>query len=173
MTPTLAAPPTGPEALVLGYLKRYCEGLEHARTFRRIRRDLDALSHRVTRRTLERYVMNLVRKGWPVGTTCGDERDEDSRGAFICSSEIDFHAARQNRWRRIAPQTETARALDRTATETLDGQRGFDWDAAEQIALEARTRRAARRAPPRPAPAAPATDARTTQEVLFPTHGYA
>jgi len=112
--------------LVLGYLRKNCQGRAAARTQPRIAGDLRDLGLTVGTRDVRDALADLVLGGWPVGTATGRPS-----GAFLCADREDFRAGYRNLTRRIRAQAGRARRFKATAEAALSGQRVFDFLEAE------------------------------------------
>jgi len=113
--------------LVLGYLRKNCQGRAAARTTAWIAADLTALGlDRVDSRAVRDALADLVLGGWPVGTATGRPS-----GAFLCADREDFRAGYRNLTRRFRSQAARARKFAATASAVLGGQRRFDFAEAD------------------------------------------
>jgi hypothetical protein len=110
--------------ILLGYLKKFCQGEGAARTQRRITIDLNSLGLNITTRDVRDGAAALVDLGFPVGTTI--------RGCFICMDGRDFQHAYRNLAQRMRAQGHRARRFKVLAREALNGQKKFDFAEAER-----------------------------------------
>ena len=112
--------------LVLGYLRKNCQGRAAARTQGQIAGDLRDLGLAVSTRDVRDAAGALVLAGWPVGTAAGKPA-----GCFICTERADFVVGYHNLVRRIRAQAGRARRFKATAEAALGGQRRFDFGEAD------------------------------------------
>jgi hypothetical protein len=113
---------TDPERLLLAHLHRHCRGIGHARTYARLREDLEREQGIViTEREMYRLIQGLVLAGRPVGTISAG-----GGGAFIVETARDARLAYRNLYGRICRQLRRCRAFKRTCREGLSGQRFLD-----------------------------------------------
>jgi len=113
---------TDPERLLLGYLHRHCRGADHARTYARLREDLEREKGIVIgEREMYQLVQGLVLAGRPVGTISAG-----GGGAFIVCDARDARLAYRNLYGRVCCQLRRCRVFKRTCREGLSGQRFLD-----------------------------------------------
>jgi len=120
----MSARPGMLEIVLLGYLRKHCQGEAAARTQGKIARDLQALGLAVEPRDVRDAAAVLVDAGFPIGTS--------EKGCFICISGRDFRHAYKNLATRMRAQGRRCRRFKAIAREALTGQRTFDFAAAEQ-----------------------------------------
>ena len=112
--------------LVLGYLRKNCQGRAAARTQSRIASDLRGLGLAVLTRDIRDACAALVEQGWPCGTATGKPA-----GVFVCTARADFVVGYRNLTRRLRAQAGRARRFKATAEAALGGQRRFDFGEAD------------------------------------------
>ncbi len=110
------------ERILLGYLHRHCRGVAGARTYARLRQDLERETGLVVGdREMYELVQSLVLAGRPVGTI-----SSNGGGAFVIETARDARLAYRNLYGRVCRQLRRCRALKRTIRETISGQRYLD-----------------------------------------------
>ena len=120
---------TGFDAAVLGYLVRFCKGAKAARSQAVIAKDLTNLhvAELVSTRTVRDSVARLSEweeTGFPmIGTS--------TLGCFVCVDNRDIRIGFKNLRGRMRPQGRRVSRFKRKGREFLNGQRHFDFAAAE------------------------------------------
>jgi len=124
---------TDAERMLLGYLHRYCRGVDRARTYARLRADLAEVGLVVSERAMYELVRTLVLKGRPVGT----RSRKHGGGAFIVQTARDARAGYRNLCRRMVAQGKRCQRFRQMAREGLTQQRYLDLERAERAYVQA------------------------------------
>jgi len=117
------------ERMLLGYLHRYCRGVDRARTYARLRADLAVVGLYIGERAMYDLIAALVFKRRPVATT--------GTGAYIYQTPRDVRIGLRNLFGRVIKQLRRIRVYKATAREGLTRQRYLDLQEAEQAYLDA------------------------------------
>ncbi len=120
---------TDAERMLLGYLHRYCRGVDRARTYARLRADMAAVGVQIGEREMYDLVHELVRKHRPVATTAA--------GAYVWQTARDVRAGLRYLVGRVVKQHRRIRAYKATAREGLTQQRYLDLERAERAYVQA------------------------------------
>jgi hypothetical protein len=115
------------ERILLAYLHKHCRGAAYARTYGRLRQDLEAAGVKIAEREMYELVSSLALKGRPVGTVSAG-----SGGAFIVCDARDARLAYRNLYGRVCRQFRRCKAFKRTCREVLGHQQFLD--VAEKVA---------------------------------------
>lgn len=95
----------GLEAVILGYLHKWCRGVDGARPQATIAQHLQMLGlAQTSARDVRDAIAALRLEGWPVGTS--------PAGCFLCIEARDFRVAYRNLYGRLGPKLTNSRILE-------------------------------------------------------------